>query len=371
MITFLTDLLNINPAYNDSIIRYQSDQSGMTKSDIVINALPPLSVYSYGGIFQYNLKDIVKTEINKNGFKDSIIPNISSGNYIYSDPSLQLKINAEISVYGTITGESITTNYTFIKSAEQLIGYNRKLQSGNNIRLLLPTKNNFDYQVTYFEGYPFDFAVYGIQSGDTYYFKNSNIGMSSDVYTSEDSEVKRIYLSDGGTNITLGDILIMSSTLNRIELWVNDQLKSNISINRIESDCGVYLKWFNQSGSYSYWRFDQFYNETFKTKDLDVINGKWDNLQNISSTSESLGKTCEQTIQLNTTFNNWDKEYLSDLALSPHVEMYIHQTPFNQIQEFDFIGVKVSDGSFPFGNKNSKNKFKITLEMPSINTVTY
>src|SRR5690606_9993728 len=119
------------------------------------------------------------------------------------DPNLQLTLNANISAYNNTTGDSASVTYKFIKSAEHLLGYQRKLASSNDVRVLLPSKNNFDYELTYYEGYPFDFAVQGINSGDTFFFRNTNTGMQSDPFTG-DGEVQRIFLSDGATNETIG-----------------------------------------------------------------------------------------------------------------------------------------------------------------------
>jgi hypothetical protein len=48
----------------------------------------------------------------------------------------------------------------------------------------------------------------------------------------------------------------------------------------MESNCGIYLKWFNANG-YSYWLFDKFYSDTTSTKTIDEIVGKYDNLKTL------------------------------------------------------------------------------------------
>jgi hypothetical protein len=58
------------------------------------------------------------------------------------------------------------------------------------------------------------------------------------------------------------------------------------------------------------------------------------------------------------------KEYITSILTSPSVEMYVHQTPFNQTDVNKFIAVKLSDGSFTFNNKNSN--FKLDLTLPEI-----
>jgi hypothetical protein len=44
---------------------------------------------------------------------------------------------------------------------------------------------------------------------------------------------------------------------------------------------GIYLKWFNANGGYSYWLFDKFYSDTTSTKTIDEIVGKYDNLKTL------------------------------------------------------------------------------------------
>lgn len=369
MIQFQSNLLNINPAYNDSIIRYKSTISGMTKSEIVISG-STFTVYPFNELFSFNFKDIAKVAINKNGFKDSILPDLST-DFIYSDSTLQTSLSGTITTLNTFTVDTINFNYLFTKSVEQLPFYNQKLLATNDVIVLLPSDNNFDYSVTYFEGYPFDFSIRGINNGDTFHFKNSNSGIISNTFTATTSDVKRVFLSDGANNEMFSNFLPLSSNVNAVELWVNGAIKANINIKRVESQCGIYLKWFNQNGGYSYWLFDKFYKEVIKTKDLTDIQGKWDNLQKLTSTSESLGKTATKTLQLTTKYNTAEKDYLLDLAKSPKTEMYLHKSPFFKQNEFNFIGVKVSDEGFTIDSKMTNNKLKISLELPAINTITY
>src|SRR5690606_27544695 len=99
----------------------------LIKADIEVEGIAePFPVYPYAGVFSYNFRDIVKTLINRNGFADSIIPNLDE-QFIYSDPNLQLTLNANIVAYSNSTGETTNVSFQFIKSAEQLFGYKRRL----------------------------------------------------------------------------------------------------------------------------------------------------------------------------------------------------------------------------------------------------
>jgi serine/threonine-protein kinase RIO1 len=97
----------------------------------------------------------------------------------------------------------------------------------------------------------------------------------------------------------------------------------------MESNCGIYLKWFN--GGYSYWLFDKFYSDKQLQKTIDEIVGKYDNLKNVNSFSTITGKEANATYKIQTRFNVLYKEYITSILTSPSVEMYVHQTPFNQI----------------------------------------
>lgn len=366
MIIFQKDLLDINPAYNDSIVEYSTSLTGVTYSEIFINSNPlPFRIYPINNTFNFNYKDIVKVLINQNNFNDEIIPDLNDDT-IYDDETLSLSLSSFIVVYTTTTADTITKDYVFLKNVEQLINYKEKAAINSNVRVLLPTSNYLDYHLPYFEGYPIDFAFYGLQNGDTFQFKNITTISESEIFSATTNEVKRFYLSDG--SIANDNALGLSTTTNLVEFYVNDLLKANIRIKRFESKCGVYLKWFNDSGSYSYWLFEPYYDESKLFKTIDEINGNYDNLQNIKSTSNITGKNGTSSMKLKTSLKDEDKEYLSSILSSAKVEMYIHQTPFNLLEDGKFIGVKLNDGSFSFNNKNSNHRLEVTITLPDLFT---
>lgn len=368
-IQFTNELLTINPAYNDSIITYNSSTlTGVTYSEITIDSTM-FKVYPIGGVFTYNFKEIAKVLINKNNFTDTIIPNLLD-KFIYDDSTLSLTLTPTIKIYNSNTSEQVTKNYKFIKSVEQLVGYKGKSEIINNTRILLPTTNNIDYYLPYFEGYPIDFSIYGLTNTNSFYFKNISTISSSVIFPSTTSAVKRIYLSDGALSENDTNLIDLSSTVNNVELWVDGAFNSNIKIKKYDSKCGVYLKWFNANGSYSYWLFDEIFNDTLSTTTIDEINGVYGNLQNITSTSNITGKAGNRNYKLTTKFTEIEKEYITSLLLSPSVEMYIHHTPFNQTDTAKFIGVKVNNGSTTLNNKYSNHKMDITITLPDLFTQT-
>jgi hypothetical protein len=74
-----------------------------------------------------------------------------------------------------------------------------------------------------------EFAIYGLTSTNTYYFKNKTTVNQSSTFTATNSNVKRIFF-DGGYNETTSNLLSLSTTSNLIEVWVNGAFKANINI---------------------------------------------------------------------------------------------------------------------------------------------
>lgn len=367
MITITNELLPINPAYNDSIIEFQTTATGTTSASIIVDG-STFKVYGINNHYSFNFKNIVRALINENKFKDCIVPNLYSAT-IYDDSTLSYQLPFTISVDG-YSAETLTKNYKFLKNVEQLIDNKRKSSADNPVRILLPTNNYIDYNLTYFEGYPFDFSIYGISSGSNFYLKNKTSISTSEVYLSATNDVKRLFISDGGNNEFLSNIIGLTNTINKLELWVDGSFNSNINVKRIDSKSGVYLKWFNASGSYSYWLFDDVVTETLTTNTLDEVNGVYDNIQNISATSQITGKKANKTLKLNTKFSEFDKDYITSILTSPLVEMYIYNQPFQQIQTNSFVGVSLNDGSTPFNNKTGNYQMNLTITLPSYNTQT-
>lgn len=370
MITFYKDLLPINPAYNNSIIQFSSDTiSGATKAVITIGGKEFLCV-PLNGLFTFNFKDVIKNIINSNRFDDALTPDLSDGIFVQSDPNVLKSVAVNIKVHNFTNNEQVDRTYTFIRGVEQVLGFKPAIENAVDVKVLLPTKNNIDYYTTFFEGYPFDIAIFGLNSGDTFVIKNITSNNITPAVVSDNNNVKRFYFSDGANNTTDTNILPMPSTLNKLELYVNDAFKANIFVRKKEGDCGVYIKWLNSRGTYSYWKFDGLYKATVSSKTTDDFNGSYDNIQNISSDQYVFGKTAGETMSINTLYEGVEAEYLKDLLISPNVQMYIHHHPFIKQGPSDFVGIKINDASFSHDNKLGKGKFSITISLPTINTIT-
>lgn len=370
MIIFTKDLLSLNPAYNNSIIQFKSSTLTVpTKAEITTNGYT-FPIVPLNGVFTFNFKEIIKSLINKNRFEDSIIPDLTDINFIYNDETISFYLGITIRVFSGHLTDVANKGYLFMRGVEQLPDYHRLSKITANVRCLLPTKNYVDYYCKYFEGYPFDFAIHGLNQYTNIKLKNITTNQVLETSTIAWG-TGRYFLSDGANSATEMDELIQSSALNKIEFYANDVFKFNLYIQKVESDCGVYIKWLNSKGAYSYWKFDNIYKSTITPRTIDDFTGRYDNLQNLTSTSHLIGKTANQTLQVTSKYTNEDAIYLSDLTTAPAVWIYVHNEPFQQQQPYDFIGVKISDTAFiALDTKKSKNKINLTITLPALNTIT-
>ncbi|RZJ67686.1 MAG: hypothetical protein EOO50_05230 [Flavobacterium sp.] len=372
MISIINSLPNLNPAYNNFIVKFQSDTiDEPVRASVMVDGLE-FVFFPFEGVFTMNLKDMAKALFAPDRFKDSIIPDLSEL-FIYDDDSIVKSLVVDITVEADFVSDFRAFTFNFYGGVEQQIGYRKKLAyaQDTDVRILLPTANYLTYTVPYFEGYPFDFSVYGTNSGDTISFRNISTSMTSESYAITNSDTKRMYLCDGGNEVTFDDVILLNSALNRLELYVNDEFKCNVNIFRKESECGHYLKWLNNEGAYSYWLFSSVARETYKTKELDVIEGDYGNLQDIYSSIYPIGKTATATLQLNTIADGQFADYFKSLSTSAQVELYYYSSPFNQIEdESDFIKVYLNAGSMDTKTKNGKLSISLSVDLPPINTIT-
>ncbi|MDG3581757.1 hypothetical protein [Galbibacter pacificus] len=363
---------NVLSAYNNSIVKWDNNTlSNITYGEVHTSVSTlPFKVYpAPDGTFSINLKDIIKVELGDEPFEDSIEPDLSTGDFIYQDPNLKLTFNPEFRVCNdnaTCQGQSI--GFRLIKSAEDILGYVQKLNASPNMYLMLPSENNVDFKATYFEGYPFDVALLNVENSKTIKIKNASTGMEVSEATN-DINVKRIVVSDGAYDWTSEDILPLTPKQNKLEIYVNDVFKNNLVLDRIDAKCGVYLKWFNRNGAYSYWLFDRFYEDILKTK-TDTKNKYYvgyENIENLNKIYQNGNKTIERSYTLTTTVRKEDYKTIESLYMSPFVQMYIHQTPFNQVSNKDFINVEIEDKSYVVSEqKNGKIQVKVTITMPDL-----
>lgn len=325
------------------------------------------------GSFYTNLKEYLNVTVND--FDDDLnttnlnVTNIDSFVYdwskIYDSKELKLTIT-----FTNEETEEVTITPYLILGVEQIINYKKGgtingLSNYITSPLKLDTANRF--YLKYWDGYPFDFGLTRNipDSRLTQSITNNTNGITSPLISTP-YDVNRIFLSNGDTTQTLEDFLPLVDGYNELELQEDNVGNIFIDLWKLPSDCGVYVKWLNEYGSYNYWLFNKEYQEQIRTSSLGNINNDFNNIGDTVSFTKSLGKRTESSLSVVTehlTAN--DINVLKGIGSSPKVYLFTGER-FTKNTFNDWLEVEVSNGSSVI--KDFKNKIPevaITLELPT------
>lgn len=167
-----------------------------------------------------------------------------------------------------------------------------------------------------------------------------------------ENSVKLPYFSGYPKSVTK----LTATTLERINV---NSLDTNSSE---EIDlCGVYVKWLNLYGGYSYWLFDEPFTEITKAKSLKTIKTNWTNRIDAISSDESLGfiKTKEKQI-VSKIPSRYIKE-IESLFTSKEVYLYISDR-FSTSHKWLKVNTK---SSLKYKNTREFTKIKLSLMLPN------
>lgn len=353
-------------AYNNSIIEFSTDVGTPARALIIIDDFT-FEITPNNGLFYFNLKEIVKAIINEDNFSDTIAIS-NPATFVYPDAKLYKEISFDITVIKTNgTSETLNKTYNYFKSTKQIV---RKIFTENDlIKILSPSSSIINY-VTYFEGLPFDVAIYS-NSARIITITNKRTLNSTTVNLVKG--VNRLFLSNGeNDNLGFENSLPLITGVNELELEVDVSNKLTLFVNKKEVECGVYLKWFNQNGSWSYWKFHPTYSESVKTKELEEINSDFYNNNEIVSRLQQMGKEATKTLTLlSGELDIYEVEVVSQIFTSPKVFYYNNQE-LQPFQLTDWKGVKINSSNQELRNTKQKlTQYKINIELPEMYTQTY
>lgn len=367
-IILLKEPSGIYPAYNDSFIEFKSSITGSKRAEITIF---PTSLFGRvftlfpdsEGRYIFNLKEVVKVQLNQKGFSDF---NFFEDVFFKSINGLYLLQSLSIEVFGDAGSDVLNKSFEFYKSVKQ-VGEKVFL---NPFQILNYSDNGFDYSITYFEGFPFFFDVQRIV-----YSENKIIKVRNKNTTEESIEMKPVstgafrFLVDKGEgeNWTSENILALNNGLNRLEILEDGNFRTNLILNKKKVCEGVYLKWFNTDGSFSHFLFQKFFKETIKGKDIDMIGSNdFQNIDSLNSKIVSIGKKGQRRLKIKAVCNEAEANVLRSLYISPMIQIYSSQ---KANVKGVFINVEIED-TFEFRNKKGMNEFVLTVNLPELITAT-
>ena len=367
MITFTQQPTGIYPAYNDSYVEFTSDLADNYKAEIT---LYPASIFTrvftiYAdaqGRYIFNLIDALRAVLNTSGLSDSF--DYSTTAYFASFNTVLYQMQMTIKVISDESSESEAKTYEFFRAIKQV---GEPIYS-NDSEVLSYSKDGVNFDLSYFEGYPFFFDIKKIEGANTEVkIKNLNNSYELVGQTSADGQsFKWIVDKSNGENWTLQNVLPLFEGQNRCEMHVNGVFSCNISIHKIKPCKGIYLKWLNRNGSYSHYLFDRWYRDSLQTSEVGrVFQDQFRNIGQQNGNKASTGKTGVRNISARAKYRERDLKNLQDLFTSPSVQMYSSQEPNVAGTWIDVFVV----GSMTSSNKKLTNEVSVTIELPELLTI--
>ena len=299
-------------AFNNNVFEFADDGAKTAKKcTVLINNATSIVITPINNKFYFNLKEISSLISKEDNWQDNT-PNVL-GLSLDDDIIKDLIIKFTIEFTDTTTVNNQTT-YSILRSVSQI----------NNVIDLEKTTNSNNFvslnNLTFFKGYPFDF---------TYYSNEEYIGLlfnsATDFWRVYDFVLgsNRFFLSDNIGNLLKDDendnILQVGLNILKVALFT----VKPINVKLVDSCSGVYLKYINEFGSWSYWLFNSIYTSTINARIKDEFNVDFKDITETSATTLITGKDATET--LNLTSKNLDTNevaQLQSILTSPRVELY-------------------------------------------------
>ncbi len=308
-----------------------------------------------------NFEDTLHTQLN--GYPESYIYDFTEGSY------LELTVKFTIALEGSWF-DTATYHLAWFAGVEQLNDYT--ILSRHDMLLLSPFRRNtanHNY-IKYWEGYPFDISIYN--PGNTIILSNLTTLFNCQFNTS--GKVSRIIFSDGRTDETLEAFFPMVEGINQVRLKASETESAEdkfLTIEKIPYSSGVYLKWLNKYGGYSYWLFENTYSIDRSTKQLGELDRDLYNLEDTMARSIQIGKESQETIKIVAEMlTEHESLIVQDILDSPKIYMFTGK-PFSQNSPKNWIEVSLKTGNSRIKNaKQQLTSFNFDIELPQRYTQT-
>lgn len=367
-------------AYNNNVIIFKSDDDTKVPlfCDIVINGSNYSStIYpNPKDEFYYNFKEVFASLINENSFQDftniAFNPNDFS-TYVYSeDANVYKELNITFTVtYEDASTENLNRQVDILRAALDIETYKRYQVSNqliDNTVLTTYAENGFvgfprvGY-MRYFEGFPFDFTFLSPESVTL-----TNLTNLDTLNLSGLTKVTRLGVCDGRLDTTIELFFLITDGINIIEFGDN-----SYKLKLIKTDnCGdgVYIKWLNNLGGWSYWLFDKNHQRNLRSNSLGTINNDFNNLDQTTSPQLSLGKESNEVVRVLTdNVNQEDNNLLKTIFESPKVYLFTG-TPFSKNTYQDWLEVEVTNTDVITKQwKRDLNNYEIVFGLPNKNNM--
>lgn len=363
-------------AYNNHVIKFKSDLEDSPALNCHITGLG-INAVLYplpSGEFFFNFKEYIMAVINTKNFEDDLVTDLTSNDadtftYDVTDGTYRAG-NVLITInFADASFDSITRTLHFIAGVEQLETYqkNETLISESNYAVLSPVKdntNNTNY-LKYWAGYPFEFSFHTINPEDPFGLLNQTTGIEHEFEAK--GPITSMWFSDGRTDVTIEDFIPITTGMNIMRIKHNDELQDPVlNIEKVDAECGVYIKFLNKYGRWNYWLFSQYHFRTRGSKYIAEINNDFNNIEDTKSPVIQIGKTSADYLRCaaERLYNN-EKTLLSGITDSPKIYLFTGER-FSRSNHKDWVEISMKTGSFSLLEPKKKiYSFYIEFDLPN------
>lgn len=373
------DADKLRMAYNNDVFRFLSTLVGTPKyAEVTLNTTatpdkPEVIIFSIrlyanpDGEFYINLQPYIAAIINTRNFEDTLITSTIAGNpdsFLYAFATgTTLSATLHISItHGDTTVESSTFSLTWLTGVQQQQNY-YSIDNGDFLLLSVPKEGSLiEWPLKYWQGYPFDISFYKPMTLDTEITIVNETNRISQTFNQK-ALVNRLIFCDGQTDETLDSVLPLTEGINKLKFDIPNP--KWVTLEKLPYRCGVYLKWLNTFGGYSYWLFEDTYPIDRTSKELGEIDVDNANLENTNGRTTSLGRETRDSIKIITELLTHDERGIVEGILeSPKIYMFIGK-PYSKNSHLDWIEVSLKTTSTRIKNsKQALTNFAFDIMLP-------
>lgn len=352
--------MHFRAGYNSNVLKWTHNTAKtLSRGEISINydtqTFTFVDLVPINSKLEFDLLEVIKTLFGI--FDDDKTYELS--NLGFHDDNLSREVFIELKcIYTDTTSETGELQGLFTRSVMQhtdLLGTLLALYEANNVvnlsgngsalalmrgghKTIYPTipRVDFSQKIRIFNGYPLDFSVIStpnntILEHKLYYINDIFFDETTPtaIYTTGSyywKWVKRIILSDGSNIIPIiQDNLSFIDNKGKLLITLSgDEQPSSYGLEfDVVDECGVYIKWLNSCGGWSYWLFNKNTRNLITTKAKGTINSNAGQL-GYSADEKNIGFDSDEKLQVVTQgVEKWTLEQLLDIPTSPCVYLYM------------------------------------------------
>jgi len=361
-------------AYNNDVLRFYSDNTVAAKSCRITNRndTTALNITLYpapDGTFFFNFKPYVTALINTHNFADTLLTELDRTNpdtFIYNaTPGTLLQINVNIEItFADGSTDDVTHTLTWLAGASQPGSYTPQSTLGTYVLSPFAKASANAWHLKYWQGYPYDISVY---TPATVFRVSNETNLLTQQFTIP-GQVFRLVFSNGDDDETLEDLLPLSDGHNSLRILATAEPSADdvfVTLNKVAYKPGVYLKWLNAMGGYSYWLFEDTYSIDRSTKQLGELDSDNDNIEDSFGRTIQVGKESQDTLKIVVELlTEEERRIVEGILDSPKIYLFTGQ-PYARNGYHDWVEVALKTTWARIKNpRQPLTNFTFDVELP-------